>query len=51
MLCIIISVSSCCYGYHCRKGARGVSIVTTSTVVLSSILIILANCMITLMHA
>ncbi|AAW71205.1 ABC transporter permease [Wolbachia endosymbiont of Brugia malayi] len=47
----IISVSSCYYGYHCQEGARGVSIATTSTVVLSSILIILANYMITLIHA
>lgn len=47
----IISVSSCYYGYHCREGARGVGVATTSTVVLSSILIILANYMITLMHA
>ncbi|MDR1261341.1 MAG: ABC transporter permease [Rickettsiales bacterium] len=48
---VIISVSSCYYGYHCREGARGVGIATTSTVVLSSILIILANYMITLIHA
>ncbi|WP_438456337.1 MlaE family ABC transporter permease [Wolbachia endosymbiont of Kerria lacca] len=47
----IISVSSCYYGYHCREGARGVGIATTSTVVISSILIILANYLITLIHA
>lgn len=47
----IISISSCYYGYHCREGARGVGIATTSTVVISSILIILANYLITLMHA
>nr|WP_038250152.1 ABC transporter permease [Wolbachia endosymbiont of Glossina morsitans morsitans] len=47
----IISVSSCHYGYHCKEGARGVGVATTSTVVLSSILIILANYMITLIHA
>ncbi len=47
----IISVSSCYYGYHCKEGARGVGVATTSTVVLSSILIILANYIITLIHA
>ncbi|MGL9718061.1 MAG: MlaE family ABC transporter permease [Wolbachia sp.] len=47
----IISVSSCYYGYYCREGARGVGVATTSTVVLSSILIILANYLITLIHA
>jgi hypothetical protein len=47
----IISISICYYGYHCREGARGVGIATTSTVVLSSILIILANYMITLIYA
>ncbi|MGL9733234.1 MAG: MlaE family ABC transporter permease [Wolbachia sp.] len=36
---VIISVSSCYYGYHCREGARGAGIATTSTVVLSFILI------------
>nr|WP_218939323.1 ABC transporter permease [Wolbachia endosymbiont of Atemnus politus] len=47
----IISISSCYYGYYCREGARGVGVATTSTVVLSSILIILANYLITLIHA
>ncbi|MDD9331784.1 MAG: ABC transporter permease [Wolbachia sp.] len=47
----IISISSCYYGYHCREGARGVGVATTSTVVLSSILIILTNYMITLIYA
>ncbi|MDM8335559.1 MlaE family ABC transporter permease [Wolbachia pipientis] len=47
----IISVSSCYYGYYCREGAQGVGAATTATVVLSSILIILANYMITLVHA
>ncbi|WCR57878.1 MlaE family ABC transporter permease [Wolbachia endosymbiont of Ctenocephalides felis wCfeJ] len=48
---VIISVSSCYYGYYCREGARGVGIATTSTVVLSSVLITLANYLITLIHA
>lgn len=47
----IISVSSCYYGYHCQEGARGVGVATTSTVVLSSILIIFTNYMITLIYA
>jgi phospholipid/cholesterol/gamma-HCH transport system permease protein len=47
----IISISSCYYGYHCQEGARGVGVATTSTVVLSSILIILTNYMITLIYA
>ena len=47
----IISISSCYYGYRCCEGARGVGIATTSTVVLSSILIILTNYIITLIYA
>ncbi|WP_168464828.1 MlaE family ABC transporter permease [Wolbachia endosymbiont of Ctenocephalides felis wCfeT] len=47
----IISITSCYYGYHCREGARGVGIATTSTVVISSILIILINYLITLIYA
>ena len=47
----IISISSCYYGYYCREGARGVGLATTSTVVLSSILIILTNYLITLIYA
>ncbi|MGL9681828.1 MAG: ABC transporter permease [Wolbachia sp.] len=36
---VIISVSSCYYGYHCKEGTRGVGIATTSTVILLFILI------------
>lgn len=48
---MIISISSCYYGYHCQEGARGVGIATTSSVMLSSILIIFTNYIITLAYA
>lgn len=47
----IISISSCYYGYYCKEGARGVGIATTSTVVVSSLMIILINYLITLVYA
>jgi phospholipid/cholesterol/gamma-HCH transport system permease protein len=48
---IIISISSCYYGYYCQEGARGVGVATTSTVVSSSVLIIFTNYMITFFYA
>jgi len=48
---LIISISSCYYGYYCQEGARGVGVATTSTVVSSSVLIIFTNYMITLFYA
>lgn len=47
----VISLVSCYYGYHCKEGARGVGIATTSAVVLSSIFIILLNYIITLTYS
>ncbi|WP_333023777.1 MlaE family ABC transporter permease [Wolbachia endosymbiont of Pentidionis agamae] len=46
----IISIISCYYGYFCKEGAHGVGFATTSTVVLSSVLVILLNYIITLIY-
>ncbi|OEY87100.1 ABC transporter permease [Wolbachia pipientis] len=46
----VISIVSCYYGYHCQEGARGVGFATTSTAILSSVLIILTNYVITLVY-
>jgi phospholipid/cholesterol/gamma-HCH transport system permease protein len=43
----IISVMSCYCGYFSDKGARGVGNATTSAVVISSILILISNYLIT----
>lgn len=44
----IIALTSCYYGYNSSIGAKGVGVSTTSAVVVSSILILLSNYLITL---
>jgi len=44
---VIVSLVSCYHGYNSRGGAQGVGIATTSSVVTSSILILLADYLIT----
>lgn len=44
---LIISCTSCYFGYNANKGARGVGIASTNAVVFSSILILIANYLIT----
>jgi phospholipid/cholesterol/gamma-HCH transport system permease protein len=43
----IISLNGCFFGYHSAKGAEGVGSATTSAVVVSSILILLSNYLLT----
>jgi phospholipid/cholesterol/gamma-HCH transport system permease protein len=43
----IISSISCYYGYYCEKGAKGVGNGTTKAVVMSSILILISNYILT----
>jgi len=43
----VISITSCFFGYNADKGARGVGIATTNSVVVSSILLLLSNYFIT----
>lgn len=43
----IISLTSCFFGYNADKGARGVGVATTNSVVMSSILLLLSNYFIT----
>nr|WP_156965588.1 ABC transporter permease [Candidatus Neoehrlichia lotoris] len=47
----IISFIGCYSGYHCSGGARGVGVATTSTVVMSSMLIIFLNYIITVFYS
>jgi phospholipid/cholesterol/gamma-HCH transport system permease protein len=44
---LIISITSCYFGYNAQNGARGVGIAATNAVVSSSILILLSNYLIT----
>jgi phospholipid/cholesterol/gamma-HCH transport system permease protein len=44
---LIISCTSCYFGYNAKKGARGVGIASTNAVVFSSILILISNYLIT----
>ncbi len=43
----VISITACFFGYNAGKGARGVGIATTNSVVVSSILLLLSNYFIT----
>ena len=45
---LIVALMGCYHGYHCGGGAEGVGIATTRAVVSSSILILIANFLITL---
>jgi phospholipid/cholesterol/gamma-HCH transport system permease protein len=44
---LIISCTSCYFGYNAQKGARGVGVASTNAVVFSSILILIGNYLIT----
>jgi phospholipid/cholesterol/gamma-HCH transport system permease protein len=43
----IIALMGCYFGYHAKKGAQGVGAATTNAVVISSILILLSNYIVT----
>ncbi|MDI9313120.1 MAG: ABC transporter permease [Hydrotalea sp.] len=45
---LIVALMGCYHGYHCGGGAEGVGIATTRAVVSSSILILIANFLITI---
>ncbi len=45
---LIVALMGCYHGYHCAGGAEGVGIATTRAVVSSSILILIANFLITI---
>ncbi|MGI9461052.1 MAG: MlaE family ABC transporter permease [Alphaproteobacteria bacterium] len=45
---LIVALMGCYHGYHCTGGAEGVGIATTRAVVSSSILILIANFLVTI---